>query len=82
MDSDEDMLENTTVLEEGSREVTVRGETVRLQFNKTQGTESGKIYWEVLGIVQGNENPTFVMLKLLEEAFPEEEIIRRFENIQ
>ncbi len=82
MQTDEDLLEDTELIEAGKREVLVKGETISLQFNRTRGQDSGKDYWEVVGVVPGKENPTFVMLKVLDEAFGEEEILRNFENIR
>jgi hypothetical protein len=82
MQTDDELTEETEVIEEGSREVTIKGETVQLQFNKTQGVDSGKIYWEVVGVVPGTEHSAFVFVKVLEETYSEEEVLRRFEGIR
>ncbi|MGI9517716.1 MAG: hypothetical protein ACR2NP_11765, partial [Pirellulaceae bacterium] len=69
-------------VEAGERDIVIKGDSVNFRFDKTQGRDSGEIYWEVLGVVPGTDNPTFVMLKLRDTAFPEDEIVRRLEAIQ
>jgi len=82
METNDDLSEETEVIEKGEREVQIKGETYTLQFDKTRGKDSGKEYWEVLAVVPGKEYPAFVMLKVLADVYEEEAIISRFENLK
>jgi len=80
--SEGELGEETELVEAGEREVEIKGEKVTLKFDKTVGSKSGKEYWEVVGVVPGNENPTFVMLKVQVDQFDEEAILDRFQSIR
>lgn len=82
MDSNDELSEKTEVVEAGTREIEIKGQTVNLKFDKTRGTESGLEYWEVIGIVPGRDNPTFVMLKVRADVYDEPTILDHFRNIR
>lgn len=74
--------EETELVAKGEETLEIKGETCKFSFNHTKGTETDADYWEVIGVVPGNENPTFVMMKLLHSAYDKQAIIDRLNSIK
>lgn len=77
-----DIVEETELIEKGEEIIDVKGEAITFSFNHTRGAKTEKDYWEVMGIVPGKENPTFVLLKLLQSAYDKDAIIDRLKGIE
>ncbi len=78
----EGLSEETKVIETEKIEVTIQGKKTEIQFDKAQGVESGKTYWQFFALLKGKQNPTFMAAKLLEENYSKEKIISVLEGIK
>ncbi len=77
-----DQYEPTRVLNSGQRNYTVRGESIRFAFNESEGIVSGTLYYEVSGVIDGNERTAFIYIRAPQESFGEEQIQQMIESIR
>ena len=77
----DDEREVTDVIEGGERTISIRGRDVTLQFDKTRGRKTEKIYWEIAGIVPGESGPVILFMQMLDEAWNDEAIEERLRSI-
>ncbi len=76
-----EMSEETEIIEEGQEPVEIKGQIYDLEFNKSRGKDSGQEYWEVFGIVPGEEFGTVLTMKLLADVYDKETILERLRNL-
>ena len=81
-DEEMDLPDDVEILEEGTREYTVKGAAIKFEFKKMKSESSGALLTELTGVVQGNENPTFLMLRLNDSNFNDEQIKELIESIK
>ncbi len=77
-----DDREQTDVIEGGERTIEIRGQQVPLMFNKTRGRESGKIFWEIAGVIPGKPWPVVLFMELRDDAYSDDVIEQRLRSIR
>ncbi len=75
-------FEDTSIVEQETREFTIKGKPTEMMFNQAKGNESGELYWEIGGVVEGNDYPTFIFMRVLQSEFLEDDVIAMIESIR
>ncbi|MFN0055074.1 MAG: hypothetical protein ACKV0T_23115 [Planctomycetales bacterium] len=71
---------NLQIQERTSRDLTVRGQTTKFEFNK--GTAGGKTVRQVIGSFPSPKGVAMLMLMLPDEGYEEEAVVRMIESIR
>jgi hypothetical protein len=71
---DQPEAETTILVQTGERVIQLEPYELNLTFNKTRGTTSGSVYWEVTGVFPGKYGPCIGALRLRESVWSDDEI--------
>jgi len=75
-------VESTTVIRSEHHNYSIRGEDVEFEFVVTEGDESGREFYEVTGIFDGNKHTVFLYMKAPSEDIDQESIAGMLESIE
>ena len=81
-DQNSELSEKTTLVEKKEHELAIKGKTIKFVLNKTVGEDSQQEYWEVTSLVPGNDHTTFLLIKVLNSAYSEQDIVDRLQSIR
>jgi hypothetical protein len=82
IEKNHDEAETLRVIESGDRTFTVRGNPVSFRFDRCEGERTKTSYWKVDGQVDGNTNPTVIVLIAPADVVNEDDIRQMIESIK